>query len=224
MTALTSATNSRHATPLVDDADRWLLSGALCCGTVVLAPIGLVLIVVALRKLTRARTAGEVVRPAAVTIFGVFSMVDASINFVGWSMDLFSHNTHLLQTMSRGFGRFIDGGYYFDYNSTWLGGVFDDGEKSMASMAVFMIFPARIIAAWAFIKLKRRGHRWMVLTSWCYVLLWTAYMANLLQNFPNRLGNTLFGVTGWWVFDIFYMTPFLTLPWLYALDRRRWNR
>jgi len=24
--------------------------------------------------------------------------------------------------------------------------------------------------------------------------------------------------------DIFYMTPFLTLPWLYALDKRRWSR
>lgn len=190
----------------------------------VLAPLGLALLYLAIRRLRHARTIGEIVRPMAVTVFGVFAMVDASINFVGWSMDLFSHETHLLQTMSRGFGRFVDGGYYFDYNSTWLGGVFDDGEKSLALIAVFMIFPVRILAAWAFLKLKRWGFRWMVITSWCYVLLWTSYMANLLQNYPDRLGNTLFGVTGWWVFDIFYMTPFLMLPWLYALDRRRWNR
>jgi hypothetical protein len=26
------------------------------------------------------------------------------------------------------------------------------------------------------------------------------------------------------VFDIFYMTPFVLLPWLYALDKRRWCR
>lgn len=190
----------------------------------VLAPLGLALLYLAIRRLRHARTIGEIVRPMAVTVFGVFAMVDASINFVGWSMDLFSHETHLLQTMSRGFGRFVDGGYYFDYNSTWLGGVFDDGEKSLALIAVFMIFPVRILAAWAFLKLKRWGFRWMVITSWCYVLLWTSYTANLLQNYPDRLGNTLFGVTGWWVFDIFYMTPFLMLPWLYALDRRRWNR
>jgi hypothetical protein len=211
-------------TPRVDRADRWLLAGALCCGTITLAPLGLVFIAVALAKLRAAARLGEIVRPLAVTIFGVFSMVDASINFIGWSMDIFSHSTHIVQTTSNGFGQMIDGGYYYLYNSTWLGGVFDRGEKNFAMFAVFMIFPARIVAAWAFIKLRRWGYRWMILTSWAYVFLWTGYLANLLQNFPDRLGNTLYGVTGWWVFDIFYMTPFLTLPWLYALNRRRWNR
>jgi len=49
-------------------------------------------------------------------------------------------------------------------------------------------------------------------------------MVNMVVNFPERFGSSVFGVTGWWVFDIWYMTPFLTLPWLYALDRRRWSR
>jgi hypothetical protein len=211
-------------TPKADRADRFLLAGVLCCGAVALAPIGLVLIAYSLVLLRRARQSGEFVRPMAVTIFGLFAMVDACINFIGWSMDIFSHNTRILSTMSIGFGQMIDGGYYYHYNDSWLGGVFDDGEKSMAAFAVFMIFPARIVCAWAFIKLYRWGFRWMILTSWAYVFLWTGYLANLLQNFPHRFGNSLYGVTGWWIFDIFYMTPFLSLPWLYALDRRRWNR
>ena len=38
------------------------------------------------------------------------------------------------------------------------------------------------------------------------------------------MGGSLNGVTGWWIFNIFYMTPFLTLPWLYAVSRQKWNR
>ena len=64
----------------------------------------------------------------------------------------------------------------------------------------------------------------MIITGWAYVLLWTAYLINIWLNFPDRMGNSLYGVTGWWLFNIFYITPFLTLPWLYALNRRRWNR
>jgi len=189
-----------------------------------LGPLGLILIAVGLVRLRRARRLGEWVRPTAVTVFGMFALVDASINFVGWSLDMLAHDTHMLQTMSSGFGRMIDGGYYYHYNSTWLGGVSDRAEKSFAMFAVFMIFPARIVSAWAFIKLRRWGYRWMIITGWAYVFLWTGYLSNLLLNFPDRFGNSLYGVTGWWIFDIFYMTPFLTLPWLYALNRRRWNR
>jgi hypothetical protein len=50
------------------------------------------------------------------------------------------------------------------------------------------------------------------------------YLVNMLANFPDRFGASVFGVIGWWVFDIWYMTPFVLLPWLYALDKRRWCR
>jgi hypothetical protein len=82
-----------------DQADRWLLAGALCCGTIMLGPLGLILIAVGLVKLRRARRLGEWVRPTAVTVFGMFALVDASINFVGWSLDMLAHDTHMLQTM-----------------------------------------------------------------------------------------------------------------------------
>ena len=66
--------------------------------------------------------------------------------------------------------------------------------------------------------------RWMIITTWAYVTSWLGYMVNMVVNLPDRFGSSVFGVTGWWVFDICYMTPFLTLPWLYAIDRRRWSR
>lgn len=212
------------ATPLSDNADKWLLAGALCCGTVILGPFGLILIAVSLVKLRSARRLGEHSRPMAVTVFGIFALVDAAINFVGWSLAIYAQSTHMLQVMSWGFGRMVDGGYYHDYGSGWLGGLADPAEKSLAIVSVIMIFPARMAAAWAFIRLKRWGLRWMILTGWAYILLWIAYLTNLLLSFPDRLGITLYGITGWWVFNIFYMTPFLTLPWMYALNRRRWNR
>ena len=34
-----------------DKADRWLLAGALCCGTIMLGPLGLILIAVGLVKI-----------------------------------------------------------------------------------------------------------------------------------------------------------------------------
>ena len=221
---MTSGGGAAIRTPLSDRADRWLLAGALCCGTVVLGPLGLIFITVGLMKLRRARRLGEWARPMAVTVFGMFALVDASINMVGWSLALYAHDTHMLQTMSFGFGRMLDGGYYRNYQFGWLGGVSDPAERSFALLSVAMIFPARMVAAWAFIKRRRWGFRWMVLTGWAYVFLWTGYLTNLLLNFPHRLGNSLYGVTGWWAFNVFYMTPFLTLPWLYALNRRRWNR
>ena len=207
-----------------DNADRWLLGGALCCGTIILGPVGLILIAVGVVKLRRARRQGERGRPMAVTIFGMFSLVDASINFVGWSLTQYAPNTHVLQTMSLGFGRMLDGGYYYNYDPSWFGGLADPAERSLALVSVIMIFPARMVAAWAFIKLKAWGLQWMIITGWAYVLLWTAYLINMWLNFPDRMGNSLYGVTGWWLFNIFYITPFLTLPWLYALNRRRWNR
>ena len=66
----------KDSTTQSDKADRWLLAGALCCGTIMLGPLGLILIAVGLGKLHRARRLGEWVRPTAVTVFGMFALVD----------------------------------------------------------------------------------------------------------------------------------------------------
>jgi hypothetical protein len=172
-------------------ADIWLLVGSIVCGTVVLAPVGLLIIVIGMVKLHRAGQLGWV-RPMSVSLLAVFALVD--------------------------------GGYYVDYNSGPIGGIADNGEKPIALFAVLCIFPARAAAAWGFLKLKRWGLRWMKITGWAYMFLWIGYLFNIMADFPHRIGASTFGVTGWWIFDIFYLTPFIQLPWLYALDKRRWNK
>jgi hypothetical protein len=210
--------------PVVKAADRWLITGAVLAGSLILSPLGLVVIAVGFVKTARAKDSGEFVRPAAVTLFGMFAMVDAAANFLGWSLDVWAHDARIVEWAFTGWGRLVDGAYYLDYNSLWSGGSAAAGEKSWEFLCILGLFPARLAAAYGFIKLKRWGYRWMIITSWAYLMIWLGYVVNMVVNFPNRFGASIFGVTGWWVFDIFYMTPFLTLPWLYALDKRRWSR
>jgi hypothetical protein len=237
---MSSVENSRAAQPVarqtthrvvpeqdgsvVKAADRWLITGAVLAGSLLFSPIGLIVIAIGFVKTAKAKASGEFVRPGAVTLFGMFAMVDAAANFVGWSLDFWAHDARIVEWAFTGWGRLVDAGYYLDYNSLWAGGAAAAGEKSWEVFCILGVFPARLVAAYGFIKLKRWGYRWMIITSWAYMMLWLGYMVNMVVNFPERFGSSVFGVTGWWVFDIWYMTPFLTLPWLYALDRRRWCR
>ncbi len=209
---------------LVRQADRVLLVGCLLVGSQVLGPVGLVILAVGVYLLMRAKRAGEDVRPLAVTVFGVFSIVDAATNFLGWSIDTFAHDTHLGQVFMNGFGRLVDGGYYVHYNHLLLGGTGVAGEKSWQIFCVFGLFPLRIVASWGFMKLKRWGFDMMLITTWIYAIFWFGYLVNISVDFGNRMGATVFGVVGWWVFDIWYITPFVILPWMYAVNRRKWNR
>ncbi len=210
--------------PLLRRADRVLLLGCLLVGSQVLGPIGLVILIAGLFLLRRAKQAGEDVRPLAVTVFGVFSIVDAATNFLGWSIDTFAHDTHLGQVFMNGFGRLIDGGYYIHYNDLLLGGTGVAGEKSWQIFCVFGVFPLRIVAAWGFMKMKRWGFDMMLITCWMYAVFWFGYIINISVDFENRMGATVYGVVGWWVFDVWYITPFVILPWMYAVNRRKWNR
>jgi hypothetical protein len=208
----------------VKAADRWLFIGAALTGSMIFSPIGLVVLVIGFVKSAQARRSGEFVRPTAVTLFGMFAMCDAAGSAVGWSLDIWAHDTRVVQWGLTGWGRLVDGAYYLDYNSLSMGGAAGAGEKSWIAFCVMCVFPARMAAAYGFLKLKRWGYQWMIITSWAYIFLWLGYLVNMLANFPERFGASVFGVTGWWVFDIWYMTPFVILPWLYALDKRRWCR
>ena len=210
LSAPTTATSHKP----VKSADRWLITGAVLLGSMIFSPIGLIVLAIGFLKSSRARRAGEFVRPTAVTLFGMFAMCDAAGSAVGWSLDIWAHDTRLVQWGLNGWGRLVDGAYYLDYNSLPLGGAAGAGEKSWIVFCVLAVFPARMVAAYGFLKLKR----------WGYVFLWLGYLVNMLSNFPERNGASVFGVTGWWVFDVWYMTPFVLLPWLYALDKRRWCR
>lgn len=210
--------------PLTRRADRVLLIGAVVLGTCVLSLPGLVILCVALLMLKRAYAAGEPQRPFSVTILGAFSLVDASFFFMGWGLETGANSTFLMQLFSTGFGRMFDGGYYIDFNTLMLGGSGAAGEKSWGLLCVAALFPIRLVAAWAFLKMKRWGFDFMIMTSWMYAFAWFGYLVNLTQDYDLRFTTTEFGVVGWWVYNIWFITPFILLPWLYALNPNKWNR
>lgn len=210
--------------PLTKRADLFLLAGCLACGSGVLGPVGLGLIIWGMVGLRRAAAAGERQRPLAVTVLAVFALADAGINFGAWALDIFANSTHLMQALTTGYGRLFDGGYYMDYRTMVLGGAGGAGEKGWGVFAVTAVFPLRVVAIWAFLKMKRWGFDFMLLTTWVYTFAWLGYLTNVLQNFDVRFGAAQFGVAGWWFINFWYLTPFVMLPWLYALNRNKWNR
>ena len=73
-----------------------------------------------------------------------------------------AHDTQLVEAMSTGVGKMVDGGYYIHSNSTFFGGTAAPGENALQMFSVQAIFPSRFVAAWAFLKLRRWGLRWRV--------------------------------------------------------------
>lgn len=210
--------------PLTRRADRILMVGSVVLGTCILGFAGLISIALGFVLLRRAAAAGERQRPFPVTILAVFSLADACFYFVGWGLEIGANSTHFMQVFSNGFGRIIDGGYYIGYNTLLLGGSGAPGEKAWGMLCVFAIFPLRIVATWAFIKMKRWGYDFMIVTSWMYAFAWFGYLVNLSQDYENRFTTTEFGVVGWWIYNVWFITPFILLPWLYSLNRNKWNR
>jgi hypothetical protein len=207
----------------VEPADGWLAAGVLACGTMLLGPFGAIPLIIGLVKLRRSVKAGTNVRPWAATVIGTFCMIDGMINFLPWSMDTFAHNTVLGETFMTGYGRFFDGAFYLNYNSGALGGVANDAEKMWQFLAVFILMPMRTVSAWAFLQMKTWGLHFMKISGWLYLFLWVGYTMAMSQDFSARMANSEFGM-GWWLFNLFYLSPMFVLPYLYTVDKRQWNR
>ena len=203
-------------------ADRVLLAGSMLSGSFVAGPIGLFLVGYSFVLLRRAQQRGIAIRPWIITIMGTFCLVDAGVNFVAWGLELLpSHDSLVFRTFASGYGRLFDGAWYVDYNTRAIGGVSaDNGEKALGIASVVLLFPMRVAASLAFLKMKRWGLHFMQVTSWCYAFLWIAYGSNMLLDFELRFGSSIFGVPGWWMFNMVYLTPFIMLPFLYQVDRR----
>jgi hypothetical protein len=106
----------------VEPADGWLIVGCILSGTMILGPIGPIVLSIAFWKLYKSVKAGTNARPWAVTLIGTFCMVDGLISFSPWTFDTFAHSTVLGETFITGYGRFFDGAFYLHYNSRALGG------------------------------------------------------------------------------------------------------
>jgi hypothetical protein len=85
------------------------------------------------------------------------------------------------------------------------------------------VFTMRIAAAIGFLQMKRWGHQWMVVTCWMGVLIWCVYVFNMTMFADLRYAGVVFPVIGWRLYDIFYITPFLAIPYLHRARRPMWR-
>ena len=200
-------------------ADRWLIAGTVLMGTLVLGPVGLPIFCRGVVLFRRAARAGLSVRPLMVTLIGYVIILDAAINSIGWGLDVFANHALVTRTIFTAWGNLMDGGYFWHYNELWIGGAGAPGEKAWIIVCIVVVFPMRIAAAIGFLQMKRWGHQWMVVTCWFGVIAWLGYILNMTMYADVRYAGTAFPVFGWWLYNIFYITPFLAIPYLHTVNR-----
>jgi hypothetical protein len=201
------------------EADKWLISGTILMGTAVLGIFGLPLFLRGLSLLRKAQREGLSVRPIIVTLIGYMVMLDAALNTFGWAIDLLANHTFASRIFLPTWGNMFDAGYFWHYNNLPVGGASAPGEKAWEVLGIFVVFPMRIAACIGFLQMKRWGHQWLILTCWTGVLMWVGYVANMTMYADIRFSHVVFPVVGWWLYDIFYITPFVSLPYLHTVNR-----
>lgn len=209
------------AEALAKRGDKFFFVGCLVCGTWVLGPIGAVLLLIGVRMLRKAELAGAAIRPWSITLVGGLLLVDASVNFMAWSLDLMpTHDTGIGRTLWIDYGRMVDGGYAAFYNTTNLGGVWHTGEKSIQFASCLLVMPMKVAAAWYLLKMKRYGLQWSIIANWLYFCLWASYVVIMSMDFPIRFGTSEWGVFGFWMIGgIPFLGPVVILPFLYTINK-----
>lgn len=218
----------RHADDpksLTNKLDLMLLAGCVLASTMFLGPIGVPLMIYTLVILRRMDKAGLSVRPWMITIVGAVILLDTGAAWIGWAIDLLPTNRSVLGRImyETGYGPLFDGGYYLDYNSTWLGGTPVVIEKMWEFLCLLFLYPIRMAGVWGFMKMKRWGFQVTVMSLWMYCIVWICYMVGYQMNFSQRMGASQFGLVGYWVADIFYASCFLLLPYFYFVNREAWS-
>lgn len=204
--------------------DVLLLIGLVLCGTMLTGPFGAIPLAVALVRCHRRAQAGVARRPWSVTVVGAFCFIDGCINFMPWSLDLLGSHTVIGHTFMTGYGRMFDGAYWVHYNQGALGGTANHTEKMWQVLAVAILMPMRIVGSWAFLQLRRWGLHFMQVTGWLYLMLWVGYTMAMSLDYQQRLGASLYHVPGWWLYNLFYLSPVFVIPYAYTVDERFWRR
>ncbi|ORV14096.1 hypothetical protein [Mycobacterium celatum] len=200
-------------------ADRWLIAGTLLMGTMIIGFVGLPLFLRGVWLQRRAQQSGLSVRPVMVTVLGYLIILDAGLNTLGWSIDLIANHALLTRVILTAWGNFFDAGYFWHYNELWIGGAAGPGEKGWEVGLILTVFTMRIAAAIGFLQMKRWGHQWMIITCWMGAVIWIGYVFNMTMYADVRYAGVVLPVVGWWLYDIFYITPFLAIPYLHTVNR-----
>ena len=200
-------------------ADRWLIAGMVLMGTLVLGPIGFPVFLRGLALQVRAQREGLSVRPTIVSLLGYLVLIDSALNSFGWALDLVAHHTLINRVVLTAWGNMFDAGYFWHYNELWIGGASAPGEKAWEIALLPIVFSMRFAAAIGFLQMKRWGQQWLIVTCWFGVVIWIGYVANMTLYADVRYANVVFPVIGWWAYNIFYITPFLAIPYLHTVNR-----
>jgi hypothetical protein len=200
-------------------ADKWMMAGSAFMGTAIFGLIGLPLFFRGLLLQNRAQRAGLSVRPTIVTLIGYLVFIDAALNTFGWALDLVANHTLLARVFLMGWGNLFDAGYFWHYNELWIGGATAPGEKAWEIALLPIVFCMRMAASIGFLQMKRWGQQWLVVTCWFGVVIWCGYVANMTIFADLRYSGVAFPVIGWWAYNIFYITPFLAIPYLHTVNR-----
>jgi hypothetical protein len=59
----------------------------------------------------------------------------------------------------------------------------------------------------------------MIVTCWFGLIAWMGYILNMTMYADVRYAGVAFPVLGWWLYNIFYITPFLAIPYLHTVNR-----
>lgn len=206
-------------------ADLFFYFGCLLCGTWVLGAIGAPILLYGMYLLRQAELRGEAIRPWSITIVGGLMLVDASVNFLAWGLDLLpAHYSMLGRSLWIDYGMFADGGYALHYNTSTVGGVAVPVEKSVQIGMVLMAMPIKIAAAWGLLHMKRWGLQWSIIGNWLYMICWVIYAPGMSLQFETRFGTSEFGVLGFWLMGgIPFLGPLVLLPYLHTVNRELWS-
>lgn len=210
---------------LLQRADKYFLIGCAVTGTWVLGPIGAIIVAYAMNQMRQLELSGVAIRPWTVTVIGGLILVDASVNCLAWGLDLLpSHGSMIGRSLWINYGLIADGGYALNYNTTGAGGVAVPGEKAMELALVAMVMPMKMAAAVGFLKMKRWGLQWAIVTNWMYLSFWVAYAMNMSMQFETRFGTSEWGVLGFWlVGGLPFLGPLVLLPFLHTVNRELWS-
>jgi hypothetical protein len=214
-----------HAQAMARRGDIYFVVGSIVCGTWLLGPVGVVILLYGMLLMRRAERLGATIRPWSITLIGGFILVDTSVNFFAWGFDLLpAHDSTLGRSLWMGYGQLVDGGYMFGYNTKAMGGVADNGEKAVMVGMVLMGMPIKMCAAWGFLKMKQWGLQWTLISYWMYFAFWMVYLTNMTMDFPLRFGSSDYGVIGFWLLvNVPFLGPLVLLPYLHTVRRDLWK-
>lgn len=206
--------------------DIWILVGSSLCGTMLLGFIGIIPLAYALYNERKLARSGLNQRAISVTLIGLLCFQDGFANMLSYSIDTWASWTVIGKTFTvNGYGRHFDMAWVNGYNEGLVPGVHNTAEKVWQLVCIFIVFPLRVVATWAFIQMRSWGLHFLRTTSWLYLVIWIGYLLTLTIDADWRMADSDLGVYGWWLFNFpFTFVPPLTLVYLYTIDDRYWNR